>query len=195
MMTENRLVLALCAAAGLALAACGQARAQDDDQSDAGNQISSSPAPGAAPDAAPPSNPATPGLSFAVGSSLGLPAINNAIQQAGASLEVKGAYLAVKSGLCPTVALAWVTAENGVNNDILGVTRTGHLEAFPTWQQGIDAAVNLLRTSGDYKNIEAAIARGDCCQQRDANVASPWSGSSHYGHGADFPDVAGCPPY
>jgi hypothetical protein len=84
-----------------------------------------------------------------------------AATQANSSLESKGAYLAEISGLSPAVALAWVTAENGVNNDILGVTNQNGLETFATWQQGIDAAVNLLRSSSDYASIRAAIASGN----------------------------------
>lgn len=115
--------------------------------------------------------------------------------QASASLQAKGAYLAANSGLCPAVALAWVVKENGVNNNILGVTGSSGLNTYATWQQGLDAAISLLQTSSDYRAITAAIANHDCCAQRDAIVASPWSGSSHYGDGANFPSVQGCPPY
>lgn len=115
--------------------------------------------------------------------------------QASASEKTMGAYLAQTSGLAPEVALAWVKKENGVNNDILGVTNQNGLEKFATWQQGIDAAVNLLQTSNYYAGIRAAIAGGNPCAQRDAIVASPWSGRSHYGNGANFPEIPGCPPY
>ena len=85
--------------------------------------------------------------------------------------------------------------ENGVNNNILGVTDNGGLNKYATWQEGLDAAGSRLRTLSYYRGIMAAIASGDCCAQRDAIVASPWSGASHYGHGANFPNVAGCRPY
>ena len=88
--------------------------------------------------------------------------------EASADLRAKGAYLAQISGLAPTVALAWVKKENGVNNNILGVTNQNGLETFATWQQGIDAAVNLLQTSNYYAGIRAAIAGGNPCAQRDA---------------------------
>ena len=115
--------------------------------------------------------------------------------QASASLQAKGAYLATNSGLCPAVALAWVMAEDGVNNNTLGVTGSGGLNTYATWQEGLDAAITLLRTSSYYSGIMAAVANHDCCAQRNAIVASPWSGSSHYANGAHFPDVTGCPPY
>ena len=118
-----------------------------------------------------------------------------AAQQASAVPASMGAYLAQMSGLAPDVALAWVKKENGVNNNILGVTNQNGLETFATWQQGIDAAVNLLKTSSYYAGIRAAIAGGNHCAQRDAIVASPWSGRSHYGNGANFPEIPGCPPY
>ncbi len=125
----------------------------------------------------------------------GLPTPTASALSSGSSLAAKGAYLAARSGLCGSVALAWVTIENGVNNNILGVEVNGRLATYATWQQGIDAAVARLQTSSYYGGIRAAIASGDCCKQRDAIVASPWSGSSHYGNGAHFPAVAGCAPY
>lgn len=118
---------------------------------------------------------------------------------AGSSLQAKGAYLAAKSGLCGSVALAWVTKENGVGNNVLGVGYSnGHLPTFPTWQQGLDAAVAAVQSSSYYAGIRAAIASGDCCKQRDAIIDSPWSGD-FYGAklsgGPHFPSVAGCGAY
>lgn len=109
--------------------------------------------------------------------------------------EQQGTYLAAHSGLAVSVAVAWVTIENGVNNNILGVEVNGVLARYPTWEAGLDAAIARLKTSSYYAGIRKAIASGNACAQRDAIVESPWSGASHYGHGAHFPPVTGCPAY
>ena len=111
------------------------------------------------------------------------------------SLEAMGEYLAAHSGLCLSVAVAWVTAENGENNDILGVTKVGGgFPSFGTCEEGLDAAIATFTTNdaaGYYAGIRAAIASCNCCAQRTAIIGSPWCGG-HYNNGADFPSVAGC---
>lgn len=136
---------------------------------------------------------------MATGLTSGLSVSQGLALAAGSSLQAKGAYLAAKSGLCGSVALAWVTKENGVGNNVLGVGYSnGHLPTFPTWQAGLDAAVAAVQSSSYYAGIRAAIASGDCCKQRDAIIDSPWSGD-FYGAklpgGPRFPGVSGCGPY
>jgi hypothetical protein len=108
----------------------------------------------------------------------------------GATYAQMATYLSSKSGLDYRVALNWLHAEGSQQKgNPLGVDYTAKTgpRLFASWQAGLDRAVQLLTTSSNYKNIVSAIRSGNPAAERAAIVASPWSGSSHYGGGAHFP--------
>lgn len=101
--------------------------------------------------------------------------------------SAQAAYLAAHLGLCQSVALAWITKESGVHNNLLGVEdRPGHLAEYATWQAGLDAAIERVDDSPYYAGIRASIPTHDPVRQRQALIDSPWSGT-HYAGG--FPQV------
>ena len=113
----------------------------------------------------------------------------------GATYGEMARYLAAQSGLEYHVALNWLRSEGSQQRgNPLGVNYTAaHGPTYyANWRQGLDAAVALLRRSANYRGILAAIARNNPAAERAAIVASPWSGSSHYGGGAHF-STAGIP--
>lgn len=81
-------------------------------------------------------------------------------------------------GLQPDVARAWVTAEQGVNYNILGVTYTNstgqHLYSYSSWDQGAQAAAHLIQT-GPYAGIRSALQTGNSQKEAAAIIASPWN--------------------
>lgn len=112
----------------------------------------------------------------------------------GATYTDMAKYLADKSGLEFHVALNWLRAEGSQQHGNplgYGYTKERGPVTFGNWRQGLDAAVNLLRTSSYYRPIQAAIAGGSPAAERAAIVNSPWSGTT-YSHGATFP-TAGIP--
>lgn len=94
-------------------------------------------------------------------------------------------------GLHADVARAWATAEQGVSNNILGVTYTGpdgrqRLRAYPTLLAGAQGAYWLLTHDpypGAYAGVRAALAGGSSAQQAAAVIASPWN-HPYYSAGA-----------
>lgn len=82
-------------------------------------------------------------------------------------------------GLQPDVARAWVTAEQGVNYNILGVTYTDssgkqRLYSYSSWDQGAQAAAHLIAT-GPYGGVRAALKTGSSQKEAAAIIASPWN--------------------
>ena len=84
-------------------------------------------------------------------------------------------------GLNYDVAKAWVTSEQGVNNNVLGVTNPANhsLYSYSSMQSGINAAANLVKSSSNYAGIRAVL--GTTSQQEAAAIVnSPWNAPSHY---------------
>ena len=88
-------------------------------------------------------------------------------------------------GLHYDVARAWVRAEQGANNNVLGVTYYSgghqHLYTYPTMALGIAAAARLVLTSGHYGGIRQSLKGGSSAQQAAAIVNSPWNGHHYSG--------------
>lgn len=84
-------------------------------------------------------------------------------------------------GLYQQVAECWINAEQGVNNNPLGVTAGGVLVHYPNPIAGIDAAAARVRTSIHYGGIRASLS-GSVRDQALAIIASPWNfpGSPYY---------------
>ena len=89
-------------------------------------------------------------------------------------------------GLNIDLARVWIRSESGVGNNPLGVTSmqggVSKLNTYPTRIAGIDAAINLLKSSSNYAGVRTAIATGDLQKQAEALIASPWNrrGSPYY---------------
>lgn len=90
-------------------------------------------------------------------------------------------------GLHYAVARAWVSAEQGANDNPLGTTHTGPngqavLDTFSSWQAGIDYAADSIKTSHHYGGIRATLKGGSVRDQALAIIASPWNtpGSPYY---------------
>ena len=62
-------------------------------------------------------------------------------------------------------AQAWIVHENGVNNNILGVTSNGKLNSYSSPIEGIDAAAALLKSPdmswAGYDSIVAQAQQGN----------------------------------
>ncbi|MHB8420659.1 MAG: hypothetical protein ACYDCL_21515 [Myxococcales bacterium] len=83
-------------------------------------------------------------------------------------------------GLSLAAAKVWVTAEQGVANNVLGVTYNDssgqHLFTYPTVLAGIQAAANLFNTNPAYAPAKKAVAATkDAGAQLAAIAASPWN--------------------
>jgi hypothetical protein len=91
--------------------------------------------------------------------------------------------LSARTGLATSVVAAWVSRENGADNNVLGVTgRNGvyggaGLFSYPSQVAGADAAANLINTSPLYAGIRDAVKTGDPAAEALAIVKSPWRGS------------------
>lgn len=83
------------------------------------------------------------------------------------------AELHAQTGLDTKVLNAWASAENGVNNNILGVTSGGSLMKFSTQKQAADYTANLLKSSNYYSGIIAS-ANQSVAAQAMAIAQSPW---------------------
>ena len=74
------------------------------------------------------------------------------------------------------VARTWVIAEQGLNNNVFGVTNSdGSLKKYPTVRQGVKAMADIIKTSPLYAGIRATLykgATGD--KQATAICHSPW---------------------
>jgi hypothetical protein len=105
----------------------------------------------------------------------------------GAQIDAAAAALArAAAGLHLDVAHAWVTAEQGDDNNMVGVTYTDasgqHLYQYPSLTAGAQAAAHLIAT-GPYAGIRAALATGDSQRQAQAIIASPWN-HPYYSNGS-----------
>lgn len=78
------------------------------------------------------------------------------------------------AGLHYRMARAMVTAEQGGNNNTLGVTVGGVLQKYPSMRAGIKAAANIIRTSPLYADFRASLNGGTHREQATAWVRSPW---------------------
>lgn len=98
----------------------------------------------------------------------------------------QAAQLLVKAlpGLHIEVARAWVTAEQGDNNNVLGLTDANHkLYTFPTLAAGVQACANwILNPKSPYRGIRLSLNGGTIAQQGRAIIASLWNtpGSPYY---------------
>ena len=106
-------------------------------------------------------------------------------------------YLTARiQGLTREAARVWVLAEQGVNNNVLGVTYRDasggqHLFAYPTLAMGAEAAARLFNTSSYYTAARKAIAStSDVAAQLQAIAASPWNGG-HYAKSTVFAPYLG----
>ena len=82
--------------------------------------------------------------------------------------------LSAKTGLNKQVLGVWVSMEQGVNNNILGIrSASGPLMKFPSQTAAADATAKLLQSSSLYAGIRASES-GTPAQQALAIVKSPW---------------------
>ena len=90
-------------------------------------------------------------------------------------------------GLTREAAAVWVRAEQGVNNNVLGVTDgRGHLFSYPTLVAGAAAAAALFNNSSYYVKARRDVAgSSDPGAQLRAIAASPWNGG-HYKNSTVF---------
>jgi hypothetical protein len=77
-------------------------------------------------------------------------------------------------GMHSDVARAWVTCEQGANNNVFGLTHAdGTLMVFPSITAGVKAAAAHLKADPLYAPIIASL-KGSAQQQAHAIVHSPW---------------------
>lgn len=77
-------------------------------------------------------------------------------------------------GMHYRVARAWVTAEQGGNNNVFGVTVGGILQKYPSMRVGVRAAATRIKTLSYYSGIIASLKGGTHRQQATAICRSPW---------------------
>lgn len=85
-------------------------------------------------------------------------------------------------GLNYDLAVKWINAERGVNGNVLGVTYDASttpgyqlkLRTYSSQEEGLRAAAALVKSSGNYAGIRAALGK-DYTTQAKAIVASPWN--------------------
>ena len=77
-------------------------------------------------------------------------------------------------------AQAWIVHENGINNNILGVTSNGKLNSYSSPIEGIDAAAALLKSPdmswAGYDSIVAQAQQGNAVGFLQAISRSKWNG-------------------
>ena len=119
------------------------------------------------------------------------------------------------TGMDPTVAAAQITAEQGINGNVLGLTvangsathvypgQTGVFQAsngqwlatFPTQELGLSAAAWWLKNpNSPYAAIRNAIATGKAAIQAHALAASGWAGSGGYLSSSAFAPLLSATP-
>lgn len=79
------------------------------------------------------------------------------------------------TGLNKAVVTEWATLENGVNNNVLGVTNGGVLATYATPAEGAAATANRLKTLSDYKGIMSSTGSSPAVQALEI-AKSPWIG-------------------
>ena len=94
-----------------------------------------------------------------------------------------------KTGLDKSVVTVWAQAENGGNNNVLGVTSGSGLLSFTSPTAGADAAANLVNTSSNYAGIRASVNQSPAAQAL-AIAQSPWRLG-----GSGLKTVGGTDPY
>lgn len=94
-----------------------------------------------------------------------------------------------RTGLNVDVISAWVSREQGVNNNVLGITSGRKLLTFPSQKAAADATANLLQRSSNYSGIIASVG-GTSQQQALAIAQSPWRLG-----GTGLKNVGGTDPY
>jgi len=77
------------------------------------------------------------------------------------------------TGLNKDVLNVWASRENGVNNNILGVTSGGSLVKYPSQTAAAEATARLIQSSPNYAGIRTAES-GTSQQQALAIAQSPW---------------------
>ena len=118
------------------------------------------------------------------------------------------------TGLDLSVAKAQVTAEQGVNGNVLGLTvkngatnvytgQTGVFQAsngqwlatFASPQAGVEAAAAWLKNpNSPYAAVRAAIATGNPTIQAHALASSGWAGTGGYLHSSAFASLLSASP-
>ena len=83
--------------------------------------------------------------------------------------------LVALTGLNKAVVTEWATLENGVNNNVLGVTNGGVLATYATPAAGAQATANRLKTLSYYKGIMSSTGSSPAVQAL-AIAKSPWIG-------------------
>ena len=88
-------------------------------------------------------------------------------------------------GLNYNVATTWITAEKGVNGNVLGVTynnSTGqHLYTYGSQEAGLQAAVGLLHSNSAYNGFLSSLSSNNAATEAKALAASPWNHSYYTG--------------
>lgn len=77
-------------------------------------------------------------------------------------------------GMHYRVARAWVTAEQGGNNNVFGVTIGGVLQKYVSLRVGVRAAADRIKTLTMYRPIRDSLKGGTHRQQATAICRSPW---------------------
>jgi hypothetical protein len=74
------------------------------------------------------------------------------------------------------VARTWVIAEQGLNNNVFGITNSnGSLKTYPTVRQGVKAMADLIKTSPLYAGIRATLYKGATGNIQATSICrSPW---------------------
>lgn len=90
-------------------------------------------------------------------------------------------------GLTHEAAVKWITAEKGVNGNVLGLTHTVNgkqtLYTYSSQEAGLRAAASWLKSAPSWTGYPAVIASlktGDTTAQLKALAASKWSGGGYY---------------
>ncbi len=99
-------------------------------------------------------------------------------------------------GLTLPAAKVWVTAEQGDNNNVLGVTyyigKVQHLYTYLSLADGVQAAADLFNRNPAYAAARAAVAATtDPAAQLRAIAASPWNGGHYASSSAFAPYLSG----
>lgn len=88
--------------------------------------------------------------------------------------EAARALVRYLPGMHYRVARAWVTAEQGGNNNIFGVTVGGVLQRYSSLDRGARAAATRIKTLAMYRPILVSTRGGTHRQQATAICRSPW---------------------
>ncbi len=91
-----------------------------------------------------------------------------------------GAYLYTLTGIPTATGTAWALDESGVGNNPYGVEVNGVRAVYGTWEQGVAAAAQLIRSAPWYSGIRAAIPSGNASTVAQAILVSPWNRAGGY---------------